>query len=170
MQTPLEYNFSTTTRNKQPWPPGVDRAALKRKKIMTYCDKTGPDEFALYMNGNQLMYLSEKLRNDKSQQAEALKNAIYNELNTNEMHPISKQTSLETCDLCRGAGKIRTYNKLHDQVKFITCPKCKGKRLLLKSNTIRYQPVTENIDKQFIPYPGIEISDTDLLDGELNGD
>jgi hypothetical protein len=134
---------------------------------MTYCDKTGPDEFALYMNGNQLMYLAEKIRGDNSPQARAISKAIHQEFFQGEdIKPITKKAEPELCSECGGIGKTRVHILEPDEMKFVKCKACKGKRAFLKITTVRYRELSEEFEMQLIPFPGKEVSVNDWP-GEL---
>lgn len=127
---------------------------------MTYCDKTGPDEYALYMNLNQLKFLAQKLRCDTSIESIKLLKAIKCEISHAEIYPTKKNSELEICRECNGTGTIRIHDLNSDKTSFEICPVCKGKRVLLKIQTIQYRQLTEKAEKQLIPYPGKVLSKT----------
>jgi len=127
---------------------------------MTYCDKTGPDEYALYMNLDQLRFLVQKLSRDPSIQAVRLCKAINSEIAQTEIYPIRKNSELEICRECNGTGTIRIHDLKSDKTSFEICPACKGKRVLLKIQTIQYRQLTEKVEKQLIPYPGKVLNST----------
>jgi len=127
---------------------------------MTYCDKTGPDEYALYMSLDQLRFLSQKLSWDPSTQAVKICKAINSEISHTEIYPIRKSSELEICGECKGTGTIRICDLKSDNTSFEICPVCSGKRVLLKIQTVQYRQLTETVEKKLIPYPGKVLNNT----------
>lgn len=48
------------------------------------------------------------------------------------------------CPECEGEGVVFQFQEQKELPAYLTCPLCKGKRILMEKSTVTYEPVTDN--------------------------